>query len=863
MSQDKKMINGKETPIPPKTPDTITNKTVNPNSTDHKLLNDISNSFNSFNILTRQTGNLIKDYANIIKLLPYINLAKEIIVSSIMSPKDMISIEIHYSVTTDKIKNNTISAATSLLKQYFTKNYKLQEKIKTILENALFDQGAHCTLILPESIVDNVINSQLVSKESFNIAKKYFNSKLTDHGSLKSIGILGSGKDIKETKKFSLESYQLKSISSEEQKIAYKDDNGKYINIENIQVTDDVDLLKLPQIISKISNENVTNIYKRKFNKDKNISLENSLSADIKELYKNRSRSSSHSPIISIPTLSEIEAKSIGEPLIKNIPMESIIPIFKPGNEEDHIGYYIVLGENGNPIDTKYDTINYNNLGKNTLGSYLEKRAGAIFNGNYNSNNTQHREQVNKIYASIIETDLVNRLKNGIYNDEFVIAKNNEVYNLMLSRTLSGKSTQLLFVPKAFLSYIAYQYNENGIGKSLLEDVLILCQLSLVTRLANILLGIKNSINTTNIRVKLEPNDADPKKTIEEIKHLYNGSDNINLFPSLSNVPDIVQELNKAGVLWSFSGNTKIPDIEINKEYVQSNFSKVEQETLDNLKKDILAGMYLTTEMVDQGFGGNFAYTDMANNALFTKRMISISSKIVPQITNLCRMLISYDYNLRDELYKLIETNYKEDSTDIDIGIKSNNESDIIEDAIEEIINSFNIDLPKPPSVSIKRHSEELQDYIDLVDRALDHHISDKLYTSDVVGEELASKINSYREVIKSYYVRKFMSDKGIASELFELSTLNENGNITSNYRQNSEDVLKTIIGSSVILEERVLGLIETINKKSKETKKIKDSFTNGDTDSSSMNNEEIVEDNSSDILSEDDSLPALDETIE
>ena len=63
--------------------------------------------------------------------------------------------------------------------------------------------------------------------------------------------------------------------------------------------------------------------------------------------------------------------------------------------------------------------------------------------------------KISDIFSDIVEQDLINRLKNGIYGSNVSIGKANEVYRLMLSRTLKGLYTKILYLPKEFVSYMA------------------------------------------------------------------------------------------------------------------------------------------------------------------------------------------------------------------------------------------------------------------------------------------------------------------------------------------------------------------------------------------------------------------------
>ena len=101
---------------------------------------------------------------NIIKLFPDIELAIQILVSSILSPKKMTDIQLNYKLDKNFTINSVILASIiEKVKTYMNDEYELEEKLPEILREALFNTGAYALAIIPESSVDEVINTDLLS----------------------------------------------------------------------------------------------------------------------------------------------------------------------------------------------------------------------------------------------------------------------------------------------------------------------------------------------------------------------------------------------------------------------------------------------------------------------------------------------------------------------------------------------------------------------------------------------------------------------------------------------------------------------------------------------------------------------------
>ena len=75
-------------------------------------------------------------------------------------------------------------------------------------------------------------------------------------------------------------------------------------------------------------------------------------------------------------------------------------------------------------------------------------------------------KQMVSTYQDVVEADLLARLRNGIYSSSAKIASNQEIFRIMLSRSLAGDMTQVLWVPKELLTYVAFEYDEDGVKLS-------------------------------------------------------------------------------------------------------------------------------------------------------------------------------------------------------------------------------------------------------------------------------------------------------------------------------------------------------------------------------------------------------------
>mgnify|MGYP000072426334 CR=1 FL=1 len=109
--------------------------------------------------ISDETAQNLNDATSMMQLLPDLELAKLILVSTILSPKDMGKVELNFSVDSNVFKNELSGMMLECIRHHFENVYKISDNLTTILEDVLFDKGSHPVLILPESSIDDLINS--------------------------------------------------------------------------------------------------------------------------------------------------------------------------------------------------------------------------------------------------------------------------------------------------------------------------------------------------------------------------------------------------------------------------------------------------------------------------------------------------------------------------------------------------------------------------------------------------------------------------------------------------------------------------------------------------------------------------------
>lgn len=750
--------------------------------------------------LSTTTAQRIADVKSFMQLLPDLKLGAEVLVSSILSPKDMMEVGISYSSETDRLPEVVLASMISIVDEFFDKDYRIAPKLPTMLYEILFETGSYPIAVLPENAIDDIINrGRTITTESF---KEYNNIDLSS-----SIGILGSPDTTKQgTLNTSLESLMVR----------YRDDkknNNNYITNNKkeslyISVTDNPNHLRLSLLNEQLltsKRESILGYGKSLEGYECNI--DNVLDDITRLVYKEDNHGLE--PMVVVKTQSQLDRRSVGTPLILKLPSESVIPVFTPGNPEDHLGYWVVLDEQGNPVTQNLTSDYYNQL-RTTMAQSKDQSQSMvkrIYNQFDNSQfNTKAKlDELVNAYTDIIERDLLNRLRNGLVGKDVEIANNDAIYRIMLTRTLSQRFTQVLYLPKELLTYLAYDYNEYGIGKSLMDDMRIICGLRVITMFTNMMASIKNSIGRTEVNVKFDENDVDPWKTLEIVMGEINRSrtGTVGSLPIGTSGPaEVVDWLSKAGMEFTYEGHPAMPDVKIEFNEKNSNYTKVDTELEEDLRKRCCMTMGIPPEVIDNTFSPEFATTVVQNNLLLSKRVLQIQQVMAPQIASHLKKVMMNNETLINQLREVIEQNLevvvrklislgevttKQKTIHLDDKFKKK----LINACVKDFIRHFEVRLPKPNSVELENQLEALETHEKAIDKALDQFLDSSFINSDT-SEELGDKLDIVRGAVKAMYLREWMAENNFLPEIFELVTEDENGSINRDvYESTAEHINK------------------------------------------------------------------------
>lgn len=749
----------------------VTDNTKAPNA-NQRLAPDHMAMANVFNRTVRN----VADANNLFQVLPDMELCRQILVSAVASPADLTHIKLVFTNDSDELGGELIGPMVRHLEHFFTHDFNLKKNITDWIDDILIMKGSHPILIIPESGIDALINSDL--KAGFEALAKRTEDQ-ADHRWHAPKGLLGihDGSKVVNFESFTAGGGEYAATSHT---IRYQPHQNK-VPLSNFRVTDNLAVLREPIIrqakqqlaVSKIYGTGMESL--RRSGRKRGEKKE-PRDAEVAKVFFRRQQGVSNQ-LQSIPTRKQSGGETYGHPLVYHLAPEAVVPVHVPGSPGDHIGYFVLLDATGYPINCSSRT-NYfddirSGLGATSgtgsqLGSQMLSMVGVgmkgMGDGQYND---AVIERMSEMHGNMIEHDLLARLKAGMMGGEYELSRTDDINRLMLARALKNKATTMLYVPAELMIYMAVDYNEFGVGKSLIEDGKILGSIRAVATFANVMGAVNNAVPGKTIKITLDGDDKNPVETFQfmlgEALAMNRGE-----FPlGVTHPMSMIEQIQLSGINVEVDGNPRFPSVGTEVTAREGANARVDPELLDMLRRQHVQMFSLTPEMVDGVGEVNFATTVVSNNLMLLKRVIMLQSKVNPFLSDVARIFTYNSGILMQELAELVDNNLKDEDR----------EGRTTEEIIYQFLSTLIVNLAEPETDHLKDSVESVSDYAAAVDAILPYYITEdfvKGISQEQYDPELVSTVMISA---KAWFMRDFMRRKGIMQEFDIFTTLDEENN--------------------------------------------------------------------------------------
>lgn len=784
-------------------------------------------------VVNDTTQNII-DGRNLTRLLPDIKVARMLLVSAIQSPNDLIGCALTYTNEADGF-NNTKAGLMDIIKTHFESIHKIEQVLPVWLDEILFDKGAKAIATIPESSIEEIINSDLHDNKS-RLRIESFSNDITKHGGLPPIGLLGSPNKDKPNTKMDINGVVKRAqrlVAAHESssgvvsldkptlnqdrhyKMNSKTDANDSLSL-NYVLQDNTDILKIKHFNERLAIEEARVRLRDHFGMNIYIANEAGSLDDLDELATESFGDVSGNPVVSqsgraanevldisgngshgvirkrdfswtpVKSVSTTFRKNIGEPTIMDIPAESIIPVYFQGRPSDHIGYFLAIDQTGGFVTVSDDTDYYREMqasrdsNENASGQMIEQVNQATNGTNQSRRTANIREDQQLLSAAVLNHNFLEALEHGAYKGIKLALGNTEgVSRLMLQRALVGDHTHFLYVPKDLITYIAFDYNDYGVGVSLLAQNKMQGAIRAMMQFTNTQTAINNAIIHTRIDVTFDEYESDPERTIEQIYHEAVRR-RVSAYPlGVSSPLDQLEYLAIAGTSINVENHPSYPGTKVEFDYHNNSIAQIDTEFTDGLKRDFLQGLGINPESIDMSMGVELAQSIVTSNLLLAKRAMIYQDKFCVGLTDHLKKFSLQSPKLRNELVDYILNN-KDDFKGrkfFKVLEKGKNDKGAVEIATKLVlmfISHMDVSLPRPDLNTMEMQLAALEAKDAFYDQIVEYVISPDLIADWEVGATVANALDHFRAMFKNYLMRQYIQEENIAPELFTLLGFDE-----------------------------------------------------------------------------------------
>ncbi len=463
-------------------------------------------------------------------------------------------------------------------------------------------------------------------------------------------------------------------------------------------------------------------------------------------------------------------ATEVDHPLFLQPSAESVIPIISPNNPREHIGYFIAQDNYGTAINLS-NSLNNIKLPKieatgrrEAINSFYHAHGFGDLKSFASNGTINHFDTMSEIYRRVIEAHLNDRLKDAGYRS-FQVGSNNAVYEAMFTRYLNHRGTRLLFVPAEMVTYLAYHYNDNGTGKSKLEEIKFPLSIYLSLTTARTISQMNNAIDRRKATIRFPDNyRGNVLEYAQTVKAALVKKELVG-FPL--DYRQAADSINQKGITVKIANVPGAENYEIEHVNAQRGSAEIDEQLFTNTLNQVITG--LDTPPSAMNAIGEFEFMrSIAVTNIFFSRFIDGQQRITcEKISEFLRSYIRFSGPLMAELRKILTAGDHKTvaDSDDDTGIVDEKamQDEALNALIERVLAGIEMRLPSANIAPSKAQFEALTEFTAAIDSMLQ-----MLYDPVIAGDDTASGqvLDSIRALTKHDIIRQAMGHFGIGTEV-------------------------------------------------------------------------------------------------
>lgn len=710
--------------------------------------------------ISKELGDRKMDYAKLTALAPEIEQAASILVPSILSPNDFRKNNFSIIVDVDDEESNVLAKVNELLTEHFGERLDLETKLSSWVNDMLFKVGSKVILTLPTQVIPNLKGTS-ISLETFSktISKV---EKLDYSGDMCS--------SIREDEDFTNAVCSIEGLvpifeKTDQTEVKQRKAIKKYTSSgidKCVAKFDEMDMIGFtdnPLSMIQCDVDKVVSLEAL----DKNVLSKLNKSGNFVNLMKpDKSMKEIRFKDMKYIDIGDHTEGSNGMfPSLIELPSEAVIPITVEGSPSNHIGYFILLNGNGVPVSvetsSQEDFIN-SSAGTQRVDNMYQAFYGEAYSRIQRKMVTETKSTIiNTVYDSYLTKLMDNKLE-SLGLDKYQINMQSDLSRVMFSRLLKKTKTKVLFVPKSLVSYMAFDYHDNGIGRSKIDNIKFPLSLKVTLIIARLINLIEGSINRRRLNVTLDDSIGNPLEILRTIKKQM-ASNNLQ---GISYDPTTIMKGMREKEITVVPN--KIPGIEsfeIVNEENNITYPRADSDTMDEINNMYTSTLGVPPSALNRLSEDEFSRSVATNNIFFSNQLRDYQKVLCSEVSRMARTYISFSEKLQKDIISILGEDKdnkaktkksRKAKKKVKATIKDGGDAST-SDRLTNIINNIKLSLPSPTIAQDKAAFEELRNYIEILDNVLE-----KLYPEDLVADrDLADTVKVFRTYTKQMLLQEHL----------------------------------------------------------------------------------------------------------
>ena len=457
-------------------------------------------------------------------------------------------------------------------------------------------------------------------------------------------------------------------------------------------------------------------------------------------------------------------------PAIIEIPTRAVVPVIIPGTPEKHIGYFILVDQWGSPI---YDSAaeRQTMFGPKKLTKAASQAAFGAPNL-YRFNSTQMTdEQRYDITSTIFGITLKRLLESKLESMGLVgttIDEYDSISACLFRNLIMRKKCAMVFVPEPLMVYFRFDHRPDGTGKSIPESMNTMLSLRTVLLMSYIMAATENSINNKTITVNVDEKQTNIQQYLDMVRNAYVQK---KMMRFDVNPLTVQQDLIQKSLTILPKGIKGLSDsLDVQTEHRSTGAISPDNDLMDKLSNWIITWLQVPHSALNHLSENEYSRSVATTNLFFSNNVKSKQKVVIRHMTKFIKLYTKYSYPLRKRIEEIVRktgvTRKENESTEAtviksDVTIDTNDSN--VKKNVEKLISCIKITLPSPKIVVDKAQYEEIEKYLDTIDKICEAIYPDNMLDGEEVSE-LKSTLTAMRSCIKSNMVRDYIDNIGFQS---------------------------------------------------------------------------------------------------